>query len=60
MDALDMIECDELKLPLALHIAQLANAYALPYDDEDGDDDDDAPRDGADDELGEGQLAFEF
>lgn len=55
-----MIECDELKLPLALHIAQLANAYALPYDDEDGDDDDDAPRDGADDELGEGQLAFEF
>lgn len=50
---------DELKLPLALHIAQLANAYALPYDDEDGDDDD-FPGDGADDEMGQGQLAFDF
>ncbi|MFD7844798.1 pPIWI_RE module domain-containing protein [Nocardia sp. NPDC059764] len=50
---------DELKLPLALHVAQLANAYALPYDDED-EDDDDVPSDSADDDSGEAQLAFEF
>ncbi|MFF0456780.1 pPIWI_RE module domain-containing protein [Nocardia africana] len=52
---------DELKLPLALHIAQLANAYALPYDDEEGDaDDDDVPPGRSDDELDGEQLAFDL
>ncbi|MFD4407551.1 pPIWI_RE module domain-containing protein [Nocardia sp. NPDC058499] len=48
---------DELRLPLALHIAQLADAYALPYDDEEEDEDGQLDHDGDQEER---QLSFAF
>ncbi|AYF78526.1 DUF3893 domain-containing protein [Nocardia yunnanensis] len=53
---------DELGLPLALHVAQLADQYALPYDypgETDADEPEPGGTDGTDDDR-TGQLTFDF
>ncbi|MFJ8691796.1 pPIWI_RE module domain-containing protein [Streptomyces roseolilacinus] len=51
---------DVLGLPLVLHLARLADEYALPHDEEEAVDPTAGPVEGTDEPRGSGQLAFDF